>query len=106
LAAGFQQAVLEALSAKARAALRSTRAKTLVLAGGVAANGALREAFSKLARDEKIRLVMPRIQLCTDNAAMVACAGWFRLRAGARSPLSVSSDTGWIAGEELEGNAP
>lgn len=104
IAAGFQKAVIEALVMQTRAAIRSTGAKKLILAGGVAANSALRQAFAGLATSEKIRLVIPQMNLCTDNAAMIASAGWFRLARGNRTPLSASSDPSWKAGTVLAGD--
>ena len=98
LAAGFQRAVLEALAGRAREALRATRVRTLVLAGGVAANGALRERLGALADECRVRLVVPPVDLCTDNAAMIAVAGWFLAKRRRFSPLSTPADSGWEAG--------
>jgi len=104
IASGFQHAVIGALIMQTTEAIRSTKAKKLVLAGGVAANSALRAAFTQLASSEKIRLVIPMMNLCTDNAAMIACAAWFRLARGHRTPLSASSDPSWTAGTVLTGD--
>jgi len=104
IARGFQTAVIGALVMQTREAIHSTGAKKLILAGGVAANSALRQAFAQLATSEKIRLVIPQMTLCTDNAAMIACAGWFRLMRGHRTPLSASSDPSWTAGTVLTGD--
>ncbi len=98
LAAGFQRAVIGALVAGAERALGQTGARTLVLAGGVAANAALRGAMAELARKRGAVLVAPPIDLCTDNAAMIACAGWFMAREGTRMPLSTPAAPGWNTG--------
>ena len=99
LAAGFQQAVIAALIGRAREALALTRARTLVLAGGVAANLGLRNAFGELGRQVRVSLVVPRIGLCTDNAAMIACAAWFN--PSARRGMRVPADSGWQAGRAI-----
>jgi len=99
LAAGFQRAVIEALSRRTREALRVARVRTLVLAGGVASNSALRAGFKRLAEEERIRLVVPHPSLCTDNAAMIACAGWYIARRRLFSGLDEPARPGWRAGE-------
>jgi N6-L-threonylcarbamoyladenine synthase len=85
LAASFQQAVVEPLAVKTARAAARTKARTVVLAGGVAANSALRDAVrsevSRLCGDE-VTVSIPPLAYCTDNAAMVAGAGYFALRRG------------------------
>jgi len=98
LAAGFERAVGEALAGQTRIALRSVRARTLVLAGGVAANGALRERLRVLAAELSVRFVVPPPALCTDNAAMIAAAGWYLAKRRKFSPLATPADSSWDAG--------
>jgi N6-L-threonylcarbamoyladenine synthase len=74
LAASFQQAVVDVLTAKARQALRQTGLKRLAVGGGVAANGCLRAALEQMVSEEQAELFIPPLRLCTDNAAMAALA--------------------------------
>jgi N6-L-threonylcarbamoyladenine synthase len=90
VAASFQQAVVEVLVAKALRGARDTRAGGLCLAGGVAANGPLRDSLSAACGELGLPVYVPSLAMCTDNAAMVAAAGWFQLRQRGPSPL----DTG------------
>lgn len=83
IAAGFQAAVADVLADRVRHALRMMpEATALVVAGGVAANGAVRQALAGEAMRAGLPLLAPPIRLCTDNAVMVAWAGLLRLRAG------------------------
>jgi N6-L-threonylcarbamoyladenine synthase len=87
VAASFQQAVVDVLVAKARRAARDVGATGLVLGGGVAANSVLRERFLGACVEDGIRGFLPSRSMCTDNAAMIAAAGWFRLRSDGPTSL-------------------
>jgi N6-L-threonylcarbamoyladenine synthase len=96
LAAGFQAAVAAVLADRARHALDMLPAATaLVVAGGVAANGAVRQALAGVAGERGLALVAPPIRLCTDNAVMVAWAGIERLRLGLTDPLGHAPRPRW-----------
>ena len=90
LAAGFQQAVVEVLTAKAAAALEREKMRTLVVAGGVGANRALRTGLDTAAARLGARVHYPVPELCTDNGVMIAFAGAQRLMRGER-PLADSA---------------
>jgi N6-L-threonylcarbamoyladenine synthase len=85
LAYGFQESVVEVLATKTARAAERCGARTIVLGGGVAANRVLRERIQERADSLGVPLVVPRPELCTDNAAMIGAAGFFRARAGARA---------------------
>jgi N6-L-threonylcarbamoyladenine synthase len=96
LAAGFQAAVAAVLADRARHALAMMgRAEALVVAGGVAANGAVRAALAGVAGAAGLSLVVPPARLCTDNAVMVAWAGIERLRLGLADPLDHAPRPRW-----------
>ena len=92
LCASFQQAVVDVLVRKACRAVRARRARALVAAGGVLANGAVRRALAQAADKEGFALHVPPVSLCTDNAAMIAAAGILRLQAGERAGLDLNAE--------------
>ncbi len=94
IAASFQAAVVDVLLAKGRMAVESTGAKGWCLAGGVAANSELRRRVAEVCAEEGVRAHLPSLANCTDNAAMVAAAGWWRLRSDGPSPLSTGAYPG------------
>ncbi len=77
IAASFQEAVVDVLVDKSLMALTNYNMKTLVLAGGVAANSRLRERLTMAAEQNGIKLYAPSLKLCTDNAAMIGCAAYY-----------------------------
>jgi N6-L-threonylcarbamoyladenine synthase len=92
VAASFQEAVVDVLVTKARRAAQQTGAKGLVLGGGVAANSLLRERFLSACVEDGIHGSLPSRAMCTDNAAMVAAAAWWRLGSDGPSPLDTGAD--------------
>lgn len=92
VAASFQEAVVDVLVDKARRAAREVGAKGLCLAGGVAANSRLREKMLDVCVADGYRAFLPSRAMCTDNAAMVAAAAWWRLQADGPSPLDIGAD--------------
>jgi N6-L-threonylcarbamoyladenine synthase len=92
VAASFQEAVVDVLLTKARRAVADIGAGGLCLAGGVAANSALRRRAAELCDDDAVACHLPSLAMCTDNAAMVAAAGWWRLRHDGPSDLSLGAD--------------
>lgn len=91
LAASFTEAVVSGIAAKASAALSRTGRKTLVLAGGVAANSHLRARLAEVCAAHGARLSVPPISLCGDNGAMVAMAGSFEFLAGRRAGTDLNA---------------
>lgn len=98
LCASFQRAVTESLLLKTRLAIKQTGVKKIAISGGVAANTALREGLSKLGEGKQIKnfeVFLPPKKYCTDNAIMVAAAGYAAYVRGARSDLTLTPDPSW-----------
>lgn len=91
LCASFQEAVVDVLVGKTLHAVEETGVKDVAIAGGVSANSELRRRLEVLAAERGFRLYVPRLQFCTDNAAMIALVGWMKFVAGERSELSLSA---------------
>ncbi len=91
MAAAFRMAVVSSLCEKALLAARETKAPALALAGGVSANSLLRRMMQEQCNNAGIPLYMPRLSLCTDNAAMIAGAAYYRLLRGEIAGLSLNA---------------
>ena len=102
IAASFQQAVIDCLVDRTALALGKSDAPALVVAGGVAANQAIRSALGELAKREGRRFSVPPGWLCTDNAAMIAWAGVERLAAGFTDTLDAPARARWPLDESAE----
>jgi N6-L-threonylcarbamoyladenine synthase len=92
VAASFQEAVVDVQVSKVVGVAKREGLDTLLLGGGVAANSRLRARLAAEADALGVRLLVPSPALCTDNGAMVACAGSFALERGERTPLGVGAD--------------
>ena len=100
LCASFQAAVVDMIEDRMRVALglyrqRGKSAKAVVLAGGVAANGAIRATIARFAQQSGLPMIAPPLRLCTDNGAMIAWAGIERLRLGKTDDLSAPARARW-----------
>jgi N6-L-threonylcarbamoyladenine synthase len=95
VAEGVQLAIVETLTTKALRALEETGLDTLVVSGGVSANRSLRTRLAEAARRQGARVYYPRIEFCTDNAAMIAVAGLARLQAGQHDGLAIQARARW-----------
>ncbi|MEM8620607.1 MAG: tRNA (adenosine(37)-N6)-threonylcarbamoyltransferase complex transferase subunit TsaD [Actinomycetota bacterium] len=91
VAASFQAAVVDVLVTKARRAAAEVGATGIVLGGGVAANSLLRAELVRACEADGLASFVPSRAMCTDNAAMIAAAGWQRLRTDGPTPLSVGA---------------
>lgn len=107
IAASFQQAAIDCLIDRTRRALAKVgpdvgKVEALVVAGGVAANKAIRGALEALAAGHDLPFIAPPLNLCTDNAAMIAWAGVERLARGQSDPLDVAARPRWPLDPEAE----
>lgn len=95
IALAFQSAVVDTLMIKCLRALQQTGLKRLVIAGGVSANTALRSGLEKLMQQVGGEVFYPKPQFCTDNGAMIAYAGFLRLKSGQTSDLAIEVKPRW-----------
>ena len=95
IARALQEAVVDTLVGKCVRALEQTGLDALVVSGGVSANLRLRERIDKAAARYGARVYYPRLEFCTDNAAMIAVAGLARLEAGERNGLRIAARAQW-----------
>jgi len=103
IAASFQQAAIDCICDRLSVAFEIIdEVSALVVAGGVAANRAVRGALEQVAASHGLRFVAPPLELCTDNAAMIAWAGIERLRLGASDPLDIAARPRWPLDPDAE----
>lgn len=103
IAASFQQAVVDCLIDRTQRAVDVCESATaLVVAGGVAANGTIREALEKMAKNNGLPFFAPPLWLCTDNAAMIGWAGAERFAAGLTDPLDIAARPRWPLDPDAE----
>ncbi|EGF15744.1 tRNA (adenosine(37)-N6)-threonylcarbamoyltransferase complex transferase subunit TsaD [Dialister micraerophilus] len=94
VAASFQKAVISALVEKTEAALKISKQKTLVLAGGVAANSGIRKELTRVCNEMNIRFCYPESVLCTDNGAMIGCRAYYMAKEGLYSKWNLNANPG------------
>ena len=90
LCASFQKTIMNLLLENIKKAIKITNVKTIALAGGVSANSYIRNEFLKLEKDG-IKIYMPDLKLCTDNAAMIASAGYYNYIDGKIDSLDLNA---------------
>lgn len=90
MAASFQRTVADTLVERTMAAAKLLGSDRLAIAGGVSANSGVREAFERACKNRGITLYMPELKYCGDNAAMIACQGYYDLLAGKRADMSLN----------------
>ena len=95
IAHAFEDAVVETLAIKCQRALRETRLRRLVIAGGVGANRRLRQRLREMTAAMGGQVHYPRLEFCTDNGAMIAYAGWRRLAAGSGEDTALEVRPRW-----------
>ncbi len=93
VAASFQEAVVDVLVTKARRAVHEYGAEALCIGGGVAANSGLRERVLDVCVEDGLRALIPSRSMCTDNAAMIAAAGWWRWQSDGGASLDHGADS-------------
>ena len=91
LCASFEQAVTDMLIQNVKKGLEVTNLKKLALAGGVSANSYIREKFLELGKEENIDVYFPNLNLCTDNAGMIASSGYYELLVGNTADLTLNA---------------
>ena len=99
IAYAFQEAVVDTLAIKCKRALKQTGLKRLVIAGGVSANKQLRQTFAELMQQFGGEVFYPQPQFCTDNGAMIAYAGFLRLKQGQQQDLAIEVRPRWAMTE-------
>jgi N6-L-threonylcarbamoyladenine synthase len=99
LAASFQRTVVESLLQRTHAAVGKHGARTILVSGGVAANRELRHRFEALGRELAVPALFPSIKLSTDNAAMIAAAGYLKYKRGETAGLDLNADVELRLGE-------
>lgn len=91
LAASFQKVAVESIITKTRKAIKDEGIKHILIAGGVAANNGLRSEVTELGKELNVTVSVPPMRYCTDNAAMIAAAGFYAYKAGRIADLSLNS---------------
>ena len=91
IACSFQNRVVEILTKKTMRALKEYNVKNLIIAGGVSANSGIRNKFIQVCNQNGINLTIPNIKYCTDNAAMIAAAGYFAYKKGIRADIDLKA---------------
>lgn len=91
LAASFQKVAIESIVKKTKKAIANNNIKNLIIAGGVAANRGLREEITKISKELNIELTIPPLKYCTDNATMIAAAGYYAYLDGRSADLTLNS---------------
>ncbi len=91
LAASFEKSAVGSIVLKAKKAIKNEKVKHVILAGGVAANNKLRNEIIKLGNEMNVDISVPPMKYCTDNAAMIAAAGFYAYQAGRIADLSLNS---------------